>query len=113
MSSRSQFALLVSGLLSIAAIVVGLDVLVERGGDEDNAIAWVVGVPIVVLGAVLLGAASAGWRRTSKYAQVSCTVWACVLLLAACAIGGAASRVGILLAVIAVAMGSLSVWVTG
>ena len=44
-------------------------------------------------------------------AQVSCTVWACVVLAAACGIGGAANVAGILLGMLAITMGALSVWV--
>lgn len=50
-------------------------------------------------------------RAPGFTAQASCTVWACVVLIAACGIGGAANVIGILLGMLAVAMGALSVWV--
>jgi hypothetical protein len=117
MLSRAQFALLVSALLSIGAIATGLAVIVESGcetgGDcNDSAVAWVVGVPVIALGAALLVVAAVARRKApGLFAQVSCTIWAAVLLLAAGAIGGAANVMGVLLAVLAVAMGALSVWV--
>ena len=38
-------------------------------------------------------------------------MWACVLLMAAGGIGGAANVMGILLGALAIVMGALSVWV--
>jgi len=117
MLSRAQVALLVSGLLSIGAVATGLAVIAARGCDSggecnESAVAWVVGVPVIALGAVLLAGAAVAWRKAAGlFAQVSCTIWAAVLLLAAGAIGGAANVMGVLLAVVAVAMGALSVWV--
>jgi len=72
----------------------------------------VIGIPLAVLGAALLAGAVVGWLRAPGLgAQVSCTIWACVLLAAGAAIGGAANVLGIALVVLAVAMGALSVWV--
>jgi len=117
MLSRAQFALFVSGLLSIGAIATGVVVIAnsgcETGGDcNDSAVAWVVGVPVIVLGVALLAGAVVAWRKVGGLvAQASCTIWAAVLLLAAGAIGGADNVMGVLLAVLAVVMGALSVWV--
>jgi hypothetical protein len=117
MPSRARFALSLSGLLSVAAIATGLELALDRGcaiggGCDDPDVALVVGIPVVVLGAALLGAAVAGWRRAAGLvAQASCTVWAGVLLLAGATIGGADNVTGVLLACVAVAMGALSVWV--
>ena len=111
--------LLLSSLLSCGAIAVAVVLFAERecasaSACDDDAIAWVVGLPIGVLGAVMLIGASIGWsRKPSIVAQASCIVWACVLLGAGAAIGGAANVLGILLAVLAVVMGALSVWVSG
>ena len=71
-----------------------------------------IGAVLVVIGVALIAAAATGWRRRPGLsAQLSCTVWACVLLLAGGAIGGAANVLGIGLVVVALAMGALSVWV--
>lgn len=115
--SRARLALMLSALLSFGAIAAGLSIAVNRdcrsaGACDDGATAFVIGIPLVVLGLAMLAAAAVGWaRRPGASAQVSCLVWACVLLLAGGAIGGAANVLGIALAVIAVAMGALSVWV--
>jgi len=115
--SRAGLALLLSGLLSIGAIAVGLYIAVNRdcnaaGVCGDAAVAFVVGIPLVLLGVgMLVGGVVGMLRAPGLTAQVSCMVWACVLLLAGGAIGGAANVLGILLAVIAVIMGALSVWV--
>lgn len=116
MASRAHVALLLSGLLALAAIAVGLDLVIARGCDlggcAERAVGLVIGIPVVLLGAGQLTAAAIGWQRgPGAVAQGSCAVWAAVLLLAGAAIGGAASIVGILLAVTAVAAGALSVWV--
>ena len=117
MASRARFALLLSGLLSAGAIAAGLYVAVNRdcgsaGACDDGATALVIGVPLVLLGVALLAGAAAGWLRApGRSAQVSCTIWACVLLGAGAAIGGAANVLGIALVVVALAMGALSVWV--
>lgn len=117
MPPRATFALLLSCLLALGAIGVGLEIVISRdcrsmGACEDNAVPFVIGIPLILLGAAMLAGAGAGWLRAPGLAaQVSCTVWACVLLLAGGAIGGAANVLGIALAVIAVAMGALSVWV--
>lgn len=115
--SRAHLALLVSGLLSLGAIAAGLFIAVNRdcrsaGACDDGAAALVIGVPLVVLGGAMIAAAAIGWaRRPGLSAQLSCVVWACTLLLAGGAIGGAANVLGILLAILAVLMGALSVWV--
>jgi hypothetical protein len=117
MPSRARVALLLSSLLSIGAIATGLELAVDRGCDlgsgcNEASVALVVGIPLILLGVGLLVAAAAGGRRDpGLFAQASCTVWAAVLLLAAGAVGGADNVTGILLAVAAVAMGALSVWV--
>ena len=117
MASRAQFALLLSVVLSIGAITAGLYIAINRdcnaaGVCGDDAVAFVVGIPLVLLGAGMLAGVAFGWTRAPGLsAQVSSLVWACVLLLVAGAIGGAANVLGILLAVIAVIMGALSVWV--
>jgi hypothetical protein len=119
MLSRARATLLLSSLLSCGAIAVAFVLFAERdcanpSSCDDDAIAWVVGVPLGVLGAVMLIGASLGWtRKPGVVAQASCIVWACVLLGAGAAIGGAANVLGILLAVVAVVMGALSVWVSG
>ena len=70
------------------------------------------GIPLVLLGVGMLAGAAFGWAKAPGVsAQVSCLVWACVLLLAGGAIGGAANLLGIALATFAVVMGALSVWV--
>lgn len=117
MPSRARIALLLSSLLSAGAIAVGLELALDRGCDlgsgcNERSVALVVGIPLILLGVGLLIAAAAGRRRDpGLFAQASCTVWAAVLLLAAGAVGGAANVMGIVLAVLAVAMGALSVWV--
>lgn len=117
MPSRARVALLLSGLLSIGAIATGLELAIDRGcnlgsGCNERSVGLVAGIPLVALGVGLLAAAAAGWRReTGLVAQASCTVWAAVLLLAAGAVGGADNVTGILLAIVAVAMGALSVCV--
>jgi hypothetical protein len=108
--TRGQLGLLTSGVLSIAAIGVGIDLL---GNAASNDVAWIVGAPTVLLGLLLFAGAILGWERDSRYAQGSLTVWAGVLLLAACGIGGADNLIGIALAAVAIVMGSLSVWVAG
>lgn len=117
MEPRAQAALLLSCLLALAAIGAGLYIAVARdcrsaGACDDGAAAYVIGIPLVLLGAGLLAYAAYGWARAPALtAQLSCLVWACVLLLAGGAIGGAANVLGIALAVIAVVMGTLSVLV--
>jgi hypothetical protein len=117
MPSRARVALLLSSLLSIGAVAVGLELALDRGCDlgsgcNERSVALVVGIPLILLGLGQLAAAAAGWRRApGLFAQASSTVWAAVLLLAAGAVGGADNLMGILLAVLAVAMGALSVWV--
>ena len=117
MSSRAHFALLLSGLLSFAAIATGLDLVATRAcevgdGCVGSDVAWVIGLPFVALGIGLLAFAVYGWGSAPGItAQVSCTVWACVVLAAACGIGGAANVAGILLGMLAITMGALSVWV--
>lgn len=118
MSSRHTVALLASSLLSLAGIAAGISFLTapdcDGGGICSQSVALVVGVPLIALGIGLLaGAAYSYWSDWRYGAPSFCLIWACVLLGAAGAIGGAASRVGILLALIAVAMGAMSVWVTG
>lgn len=117
MSSRARFALILSGLLSFAAIAVGLDLVIARAcevgdGCIGSDVAWVIGLPLVLLGIGLLAFAVYGWANAAGItAQVSCTIWACVVLAFACGIGGAANVTGILLGMLAIAMGALSVWV--
>ena len=117
MPTRARFALLLSCLLAVGAIAAGSYIAVNRdcnaaGVCGDAAVALVVGIPLVLLGAVMLGGGAFGWAKAPGLsAQVSCIVWACVLLLAGAAIGGAANVLGIVLAAIAVVMGALSVWV--
>ncbi len=117
MSSRAQFALILSGLLSCAAVAVGLDLMIQRAcevgdGCVGSDVAWVLGLPLIALGLGLLAFATYGWPRTPGLtAQVSCTIWACVVLATACGIGGAANVAGILLGMLAITMGALSVWV--
>lgn len=117
MEPRARFALLLSCVLALGAIAVGLYIAVNQdcgsaGACDDGAAAYVIGIPLVLLGAAMLAGAAFGWARAPGVgAQVSCLVWACVLLLAGGAIGGAANILGIALAVLAVVMGALSVWV--
>ena len=117
MSSRVHFALILSGLLSFAAIAIGLDLLIERAcevgdGCIGSDVAWVLGLPLIGLGIGLLAYAVYGWGRAPGFtAQVSSIVWACVVLACACGIGGAANVAGILLGMLAIVMGALSVWV--
>lgn len=117
MEPRAQLALVLSCVLAVGAIAAGLYIAINRdcnaaGVCGDDAVAFVVGVPLVLLGAGMLAFATFGIARApAMSAQVSCTVWACVLLLAGGAIGGAANVLGIALALIAVVMGALSVWV--
>lgn len=117
MEPRARFALLLSCVLALGAIAAGLYIAVNRdcgsaGACADGAAAYVIGIPLVLLGAAMLAGAAFGWARApGTGAQVSCLVWACVLLLAGGAIGGAANILGIALAVLAVVMGALSVWV--
>lgn len=117
MLSRARFALLLSGALALGAIAAGLYIAVNQdcwsaGACDDGAAAYVIGIPLVLLGTALLAGAGIGWgKATGLAAQLSCTIWACVLLLAGAAIGGAANVLGIALALVAVVMGALSVWV--
>jgi hypothetical protein len=117
MESRAHIALLLSCLLAIGSIAVGLYVAVNQdcrsaGACDDGAAAFVIGIPLVLLGVGMLAGAAFGWARAPGVtAQVCCLVWACVLLLAGGAIGGAANVLGIALAALAVVMGTLSVWV--
>lgn len=117
MVSRAQFALLLSCLLAFGAIAAGLYIAVNQdcasaGACDDGATAYVIGVPLVLLGAGMLAGAAFGWAKAPGVsAQASCLVWACVLLLAGGAIGGAANVLGIALAMLAIVMGALSVWV--
>ena len=117
MQYRAQVALLLCGVLAVGAIAVGLYVAIAQdcqsaGACDDGAAAYVIGIPLALLGAAMLAGAGVGWAKApGRTAQVACTVWACVLLLAGAAIGGAANVLGIALALAAVAMGALSVWV--
>jgi len=117
MPSLTRFALLLTGLLAFASIATGLNLVIalscETGdGCAGADVAWVIGVPLIALGIALLIGAALGWSRTpGMTAQVSCTVWAGVVLIAACGIGGASNVTGILLGMLAIAMGALSVWV--
>ncbi len=117
MPARTLFALLLSGLLALAAIAAGLDLMIERACEDGDGcvgtdVAWVIGIPLVALGVGGLIVAALGWSRAPGFtAQASCTVWACVVLIAACAIGGASNVTGIMLGMLAIAMGALSVWV--
>lgn len=117
MVSRAHLALLLSCLLALGAIAAGLSIAVNQdcgsaGACDDGATAYVIGIPLVLLGAGMLAGAALGWARAPGVsAQVSSLVWACVLLLAGGAIGGAANVLGIALAAFAVVMGALSVWV--
>ena len=117
MSSRAQFALLLSGLIALASIATGLRLVIflscETGdGCAGADVAWVIGIPLIVLGIAMLVGAGYGWSRAPGFtAQASCTVWACVLLMAAGGIGGAANVMGIVLGALAIVMGALSVWV--
>jgi hypothetical protein len=118
MSSRVNVALLVSSLLSLVAIAAGIYFLTSPdcngGGICSESVAIVVGVPLILLGIGLLGAAAFTYWADSRYgAPIACLIWACVLLAFAGAIGGAANRIGILLAMVAIVMGALSVWATG
>jgi hypothetical protein len=116
-SSRAHAALLLSGLLALASIAVGVDLMAERAcevgdGCVGSDVAWVLGIPAIALGAGLIAYAVFGWGRAPGLtAQVSCIVWACVVLAVACGIGGAANAAGILLGMLAITMGALSVWV--
>lgn len=117
MPSRTRFALLLSGLLAVATIAIGLNLLIalscETGdGCVGAGVAWVIGVPLIVLGIAVLTGLAFGWPRAPGFtAQASCTVWACVSLMGAGGIGGASNLTGILLGMLAIAMGALSVWV--
>ena len=117
MRSRALFALVLSAALAVGAIGAGLYIAVNQdcwsaGACDDGGAAYVIGIPLVLLGAAMLVGAAVGWARAPGVtAQLSCTVWACVLLLAGAAIGGAANVLGIALALAAVVMGALSVWV--
>jgi hypothetical protein len=103
--------------LSFAAIATGLALMIDHAcevgdGCVGSDVAWVLGIPAVGLGIGLLAFAVYGWRSTPGLtAQVSCTIWACVVLAVACGIGGAANVAGILLGMLAITMGALSVWV--
>lgn len=117
MELRARIALLLSCLLALGSIASGLYIAINRdcrsgGACDDGAAAYVIGVPLVLLGAGLLAYGAYGMARAPGLtAQVSCLAWACVLLLAGAAIGGAANVLGIVLAATAVVMGALSVWV--
>jgi hypothetical protein len=117
MASRAHVALLLSALLAFATIAVGLDLVIARACEVGDGcagadVAWVIGIPLIVLGAALLLGAALGWGRAPGFAaRASCTVWAGVVLIAACGIGGADNVTGILLGMLAIAMGALSVWV--
>lgn len=117
MPARTRFALLLSAFLAIAAIAIGLSLVLalscETGdGCLETAVAWVIGVPLIALGVAVLSGLAFGWPRAPGFtAQAACTVWACVSLMGAGGIGGASNLTGILLGVLAIVMGALSVWV--
>jgi hypothetical protein len=117
MEPRAQLTLLLSGLLALGAIGAGLYIAINQdcasaGACDDGATAYVIGVPLVLFGAAMLAGVAFGWAKApGTTAQVCALVWACVLLLAGGAIGGAANVLGIALALLAVVMGALSVWV--
>ena len=117
MSSRAQFALMLSGLIALASIATGLDLVINLSceigdGCAGADVAWVIGIPLIALGIAMLAGVGYGWPRAPGFtAQAACTVWACVLLMAAGGIGGAANVFGILLGALAIVMGALSVWV--
>ena len=117
MSSRAQLALVLSSLIALAAIATGLHLVVNLSCETGDGcagadVAWVIGLPLIVLGIAMLAGLAYGWSRAPGFAaQASCTVWACVLLMAAGGIGGAANVMGIALGALAIVMGALSVWV--
>ncbi len=117
MPTRARSALLLSSLLAFAAIAVGFDLMIERAcevgdGCVGEDVAWVLGIPLILLGIASLAGTVIGWERAPGFAaQASCLVWACVVLAIACGIGGAANVAGILLGMLAIGMGALSVWV--
>lgn len=117
MSARAPFALLLSGLIALASIATGLHLVVNLSCETGDGcagadVAWVIGIPLILLGVAMLIGAGYGWSRAPGFtAQASCTVWACVLLMAAGGIGGAANVMGIVLGALAITMGALSVWV--
>jgi hypothetical protein len=117
MASRAHAALLLSAILSLVSIAAGIDLMAERAcevgdGCVGSDVAWVLGIPAIALGLALIAYAAFGWGRAPGLtAQVSCIVWACVVLGVACGIGGAANVAGILLGMLAITMGALSVWV--
>lgn len=118
MSSRVNVALLASSLLSLGAIAAGIYFLsspdCDGGGICSESVAIVVGVPLILLGLGALAAAAFTYWADARYgAPVACLVWACVLLAFAGGVGGAANPIGIVLAMAAIVMGALSVWVTG
>lgn len=117
MPLRTRFALLLSGLLAFATIAIGLNLLIALSCETGDGcvgadVAWVIGVPLIVLGIAVLTGLGFGWPRAPGLtAQAACTVWACVSLIGAGGIGGASNLTGILLGMLAIAIGALSVWV--
>lgn len=117
MPARTQFALLLCGVLAFGSIATGLHLVIVRGCESgDNCagadVAWVIGLPLIGLGIAVLAGLAYGWPRAPGFtAQAACTVWACAVLIAAGGIGGAANLTGILLGMLAIGMGALSVWV--
>lgn len=117
MPARTQFALILCGLIALGSIAVGLDLVLVRGCEMGDGcagadVAWVIGLPLIVLGLAMLAGLAFGWSRAPGFTgQAACTVWACALLAAAGGVGGAANAFGIALGALAIAMGAMSVWV--
>lgn len=117
MPARTRFALIVCGVIAFGSIATGLDLVLRRGCEVGDGcagadVAWVIGLPLIVLGIAVLAGLAYGWSRAPGFtAQAACTVWACAVLAAAGGIGGAASVTGIALGALAIGMGALSVWV--
>jgi hypothetical protein len=113
---RARVVLLLSGVLAAATTTLGADVFVDRdcssGGDcNDNIIAWLVGVPLIVAGVALLLVAAVGWRRASGgAARASAWIWTALLALVAFAIGADNTLQAAILAVLAVGSGLLAAW---
>jgi hypothetical protein len=117
MTDRAPIALLLSSLLAVGALGAGIDLFANRdcppsGNCSDDTTAWVLGLPLAVLGVAMLIGAAVAWKTNPRVgAQIAALVWAAVLLALGAALGGAANALGIVLAVLAVVMGAISVWV--
>jgi uncharacterized membrane protein YidH (DUF202 family) len=112
---RARKALLLPAVVAAAQIVFGVLVFADQtcdtGGDcNDEIVAWFVGVPLIVVGGLVLVLAVIGWRRVSgPMALACCLVSAAFVLLLSGVVGagGIAATVVIVAAAIGLAWSGL------